>query len=411
MQVLFIVPYVPDPIRVRSFNLIRSLARRGHEITIFTLWSDSREQAALQQLKQTGHQVHALPLWRVRSVWNCVLAIPSRQPFQAVFSWHPGARSVLEDLLSTRDGRAVPDVVHVEHLRGAQYGLLCQEVLADQGWHTPVVWDSVDCISLLFQQAAAQSRSSFGRVAGQLDADRTRRYEGRHAGDFDRVLASSQADRAALLGLAEGAGKPAEVTVLTNGVDLGYFTEDKSVRREATRLVLSGKMSYHANVSMALHFVNEILPAIRLRHPTVELWIVGRDPPRQVRALAGLPGIVVTGEVPDLRPFLQAATVAVVPLVYGAGVQNKVLEAMACATPVVMSGRAASGLEVVPGTEAFVANEPGAFAAAVCSLLDSPDLCRQMGEAGRAYVQRRHDWDRLAAQLEGVYDEVIRSRA
>lgn len=409
MQILFIVPYVPDPIRARSFNLIRSLARRGHGITLFTLWSGSRESAALDRLRQAGYRVHALPLGRARSLWNCGLALPGRQPFQAVYSWHPGARPVLARLLAGK-GRSAPDIVHVEHLRGAEYGLLCRRLLAEQGRDMPVVWDSVDCISLLFEQAAAQSHSRFGRLAGQLDAGRTRRYEGRHAGDFDRVLASSQADRAALLNLAAGAGHPAEVTVLTGGVDLEYFTEDRTVPRQAARLVLTGKMSYHANVSMAAHFVSEIFPMIRKRHPTAELWIVGKDPPRQVRSLAKLPGVTVTGEVPDLRPYLQAATVAVVPLVYGAGVQSKVLEAMACATPVVMSGQAARGLQVEEGREALVANTSEAFAASVCRLLESPDLCRRIGEAGRAYVERQHDWDRLAQQLEGVYDELIGNR-
>jgi len=410
MRILFIVPYVPEPIRARSFNLIRSLAHRGHRLDILTVWSGEREAAALEWLRQAGFGVYALRVGRARSLWNCVAAIPTREPFQAVYSWHPGARQVLTGILAGQDGQPAQDVIHVEHLRGIRYGLVSQKVLAEMGRHLPVVWDSVDCISLLLRQAAAQSRSRFGRIAGLLDAGRTRRFEGMQAGSFDRVLASSAADRAALVDLAESCRRPADIVVLTNGVDLGYFAQDLGTPRELARLVLTGKMSYHANVSMALHFVQEILPAIRRRHPGVELWIVGKDPTKAVRELAEQPGIVVTGEVPDLRPYLRLATAAVVPLVYGAGVQFKVLEAMACGTPVVVSERAARGLALRPGVEAFVAGDPGAFAEDVCRLLDSTALCRQMGEAGRAYVQRHHDWDRLAEQLEGVYDEVISSR-
>ena len=411
MRILFIVPYVPDPIRARSFNLIRSLARRGHAVEILTVWSGARDTAALERLRQAGYGVHALHVGRLRSLWNCVAAIPTGEPFQAAYSWHPGARAQLTEILAGKDRSLTPDVVHVEHLRGIRYALLCQALLAEQGRRVPVVWDSVDCISLLFEQAAAQSRSGFGRLAGRLDAGRTRRFEGMHAGSFDRVLASSSADRTALVRLAASAGRPADIVVLTNGVDLAYFTEDPGIPREPARLVLTGKMSYHANVSMVLHFVQEILPEVRRRHPGVELWIVGKDPSKPVREMAERPGIVVTGEVPDLRPYLRSATAAVVPLVYGAGVQFKVLEAMACSTPVVMSERAALGLALQPGIDALVADSSQAFADAVSRLLDSRELCRQMGEAGLGYVKRHHDWYRLAGQLEGVYDEVIGNSA
>jgi len=409
MRILFIVPYVPDLIRARSFNLIRSLARRGHTIEILTVWSSERDATALERLRASGHWVSALHVGKPRSMWNCIAAIPTGEPFQAAYSWHPGARAELTDILVGKDGRSMPDVIHVEHLRGIRYALLSQALLAEQGRRVPVVWDSVDCISLLFEQAAAQSHSGFGRLAGRLDAGRTRRFEGMYAGSFDRVLASSSADRTALVRLAASAGRPADIVVLTNGVDLTYFTEDPGIPREPARLVLTGKMSYHANVSMVLHFVQEVFPEVRRRHPGVELWIVGKDPSKAVREMAERPGIVVTGEVPDLRPYLRSATAAVVPLVYGAGVQFKVLEAMACGTPVVMSAGAARGLTIQAGVDALVASEAEEFARMVCRLLADPGQARRMGEAGRAYVRREHDWSRLAGKLEGVYDELISS--
>ena len=121
-------------------------------------------------------------------------------------------------------------------------------------------------------------------------------------------------------------------------------------------MVFAGKMSYHANATAARFFAQEILPRVRLRRPGARLYIVGSDPPADVRALAALPGVVVTGYVPDVRAYLLRASVAVAPMVVKVGVQNKILEAMATATPVVTSRAGAEGLDARPGDEMRVAD-------------------------------------------------------
>jgi len=172
-------------------------------------------------------------------------------------------------------------------------------------------------------------------------------------------------------------------------------------------MVISGKMSYHANVSMVMYFVNEILPRIWSQRSDVELWIVGKNPPREILSLAEHPEVTVTGTVPDIRPFLRQATLAVVPLTYGVGVQNKVLEAMACGTPVVSTPAAISALKVVPEEEVLLGANPEAFAHAVLSVLENQEQQRKLGEAGRRYVERNHRWPHIAEQLESIYDEII----
>jgi glycosyltransferase involved in cell wall biosynthesis len=172
---------------------------------------------------------------------------------------------------------------------------------------------------------------------------------------------------------------------------------------------MTGKMSYHANVSMVLHFATAIWPLIRASLPEAQLWIVGKDPSKEVRRLAGDPAIRVTGTVPDLRPFLQAAAVAVAPLAYGVGIQNKILEAMACATPVVTTSQGLSALGAVPDRDLVMADEPAAFAAAVIGLLRAPDRRAEVGLSGRRYVEANHAWPSIAAQLEEVYHAAIRA--
>jgi glycosyltransferase involved in cell wall biosynthesis len=174
-------------------------------------------------------------------------------------------------------------------------------------------------------------------------------------------------------------------------------------------LVISGKMSYHANVTMVLQFVEAVLPRLWAQRPAVKLWVVGKKPPPQVQALARDRRITVTGGVPDLRPYLRRAAAAVAPLAYGVGIQNKVLEAMACGTPVVASPSAVSALaELRPGHDALVADGPEAMARTLDALLADAAHQAEVGKAGRRYVERHHRWRDIAARLAELYTEAAR---
>jgi glycosyltransferase involved in cell wall biosynthesis len=219
------------------------------------------------------------------------------------------------------------------------------------------------------------------------------------------VLVTSDKDRDALIGLADSDHAP--VSVVRNGVDLDYFSEPAGNVREPDSLIVTGKMSYHANIAMTLHLAREIMPLIWKQRPQVKLYVVGKDPTGDIQKLAEDPRIVVTGTVPDLPPYLAKAAVALAPLVYGAGIQNKVLEAMACGVPVVTSPRAVAALEIEPGRDVLVAEGTGQFATAVLRLLDDASLRAELGRAGRAYVETHHNWQKTAVQLETIYRSVI----
>jgi glycosyltransferase involved in cell wall biosynthesis len=238
-----------------------------------------------------------------------------------------------------------------------------------------------------------------------LELGRTRRHEGWLVDQFDRVLVTSQTDKTALESLRRLRGE-SRISVLPNGVDLDHFAAGNGDREPAT-LVFSGKMSYHANATAALYVANEVMPLVWARRPDVRLRIAGSRPPAQVRRLAENHDgrVEVTGYVPDMRVPLQQATVAVAPLLYGAGIQNKVLEAMACGAPVVTSSRAVAALRVRPGVDCLVADTPQAFAAEIVRLLDDAGLRQRMTDAARRYVEMNHSWGQVAAQLEAIYRE------
>lgn len=399
MRILFVVPYVPNLIRVRPYNLIRYLAKLGHEVTVVTLQSSPTEADDVARLAKECHRVLAFDLPRWRSFWNCLRVLPSSRPLQSVYCWQPEMAHELAALVA---GDAPFDVVHVEHLRGVQYGL----ALRGLSTAVPVVWDSVDCISFLFEQAANQSKSSFGRFITRLDLNRTRRFEGQAVSQFDRVLVTSPADREAFLRLRPSGLPEPPITVLPNGVDLDTFKPDPSVVREPATIVVSGKMSYHANITMVLYLAEQVMPLVWAQRPEARLLVVGKDPSPAIQKLAANPQIVVTGTVPAITPYLQQATLAVAPIPYGAGIQNKVLEAMACGTPVVVSPQAAKALTAVPEQDFLMGETPAAFAAQILSLLNNGPYCQQIGDQGYQFVRMHHDWHQIAYQLADIYQSL-----
>ena len=397
MNILYVTPYVPSRIRTRPYNLIQALIRLGHRVTLLTAAGTSpEEQQQADELKDWGVRVEVFPVPLWRSLGNCLRALPTREPLQAVYAYHPGIKQQLSRWLR----KETFDVVHIEHLRAARL------VQAVKG--VPRVYDSVDCISLLFAQAARVSSQLRSRVMTALDLARTRSYEASLLTRYDQVVITSQRDKMAMEELARRYLPPdvqqAPITVVTNGVDLEHFRPQSDAgRRDGRTVVFTGKMSYHANVAAVLYFAQEVLPRVWATDPRVRFQIVGKDPPEIVQRLATDRRIQVTGYVDDLRPYLVQATVAVCPVLYAVGVQFKALEAMAMGTPVVATPQTSTALLAREGEHLLIGESADDFAAQVIRLLNDRDLAAQIGAAGRRYVEAHHDWDRLAARLEEVY--------
>ncbi len=418
------VAYVPNQIRTRPYNLIKALAALNHRITLATLWNRERD---LDSTQRPGMDLDGLITERmspVRAIWNCLRALPSRYPMQACYSWNPHLAKRIAHTLKTQNF----DVVHVEHLRGVRYALMLKQRMPHPDWkNPPVIWDSVDCISDLFRQTVQKSCAFRSRSIAGLELTRTEKCEGWLATQFDRVLVTSETDRKGMLTLAEklrrqsgsAAGSPVRerIHVVPNGVDLGYFSPSNEPRAPQT-LVITGKMSYHANVTAVVRFAKNVMPKIWSVYPESCLWIAGSDPSPEIRSL-GLPfpdspisqilgsdpsRILVTGTVDDIRPYLRRAAIAVAPIQYGAGIQNKVLEALACATPVVATPQAVGAIHAQHGRDLLVAQNDQHMADTLIALIGNPEHCRSLGAAGRAFVEANHDWQDIARQLVHIYE-------
>lgn len=394
MKILFVTPYIPSLIRVRPYNLLRTLVQRGHAVTLLALQPPGDDGEALPQLRQCCQAVYTIPHSRSQTLINGLMALPGSLPLQAAYSRSPAFTKIARTLLA----REHFDVVHLEHLRGA--------VLAESLGNMPIVFDSVDSISLLFGKVLPDAPSLKSRLMAMLDLERTRCFEGQLTNRFQQVIVTSEADRQALIELGSAGGR---VTVVPNGVDLDYF-QPMTIQRHPLRLVFTGKMSYHANIAAVEDLVHKIMPLVWEEQPHAELYIVGKDPSPAVLALGKLPQVTVTGSVPDIRPYLAEAAVALSTMRYGVGIQNKVLEAMAMGIAVVCSPQANSALRIRHGVDILVGDSAEAIARHILDLLASPARRDQIAAAGRKYVETYQTWDRAVSLLETLYTTAIHNR-
>jgi glycosyltransferase involved in cell wall biosynthesis len=196
------------------------------------------------------------------------------------------------------------------------------------------------------------------------------------------------------------------VTVVPNGVDLDFYKPGVTPPAPGLgphSLVFTGKMDFRPNVDAVLWFVGEVLPLITALLPDARFYVVGQRPHPRLAALAGHPAVVITGQVPDTRPYIAGAGVYVIPLRIGGGTRLKVLEAMAMGRAMVSTRLGCDGFPLEDGREVCFADQPGAFAEAVVGLLQNREEAEALGRAARAYVEANYGWDAIVPRLEALY--------
>jgi sugar transferase (PEP-CTERM/EpsH1 system associated) len=396
MRVLYVTPYLPSSVRIRPLGFIRALSKR-HAITLVTLIHPQMERRFLDEVAPYCEAVHLLTLNRTEALSRCALSLPTTTPLSVAFTQSSKMRRTVRELVR----RGGYDLVHVEFARAAP---LVRELAPDQA----KVYDAVDSMTLASARTFWASHSLPRKAIAAFEWLKFRSYEAWAVRQFDHVLVSSRADWSALATLAPDV----PLSILPNGVDSDYFAP-REIGGSANPLTIAflARLSYHANVSSILHFYRRVLPLIRAEYPDVRLLLIGRDPTPEVQALAADPLVDITGYVPDVRPFLARATVAISPMRVGAGVSNKVLEAMAMGLPVVATTLATDALAAEHDRELLIADYPADFADMVNALLSSPRLRRRIGRQARAYVEKHHRWPAIAERLEAIYQECIEGGA
>jgi len=264
------------------------------------------------------------------------------------------------------------------------------------------VIDFVDVDSEKWLQYAATKRWPLSQLY-RREARHLLDYERRVAQQFDGATFISNAEAALFQRLAPMARH--KVGFFSNGVDADYFSPQRAqcdpYPAGSPVLVFTGAMDYWPNVEAVQWFARRVMPPLRLQFPSLNFYIVGTRPAPQVRALARLPGVIVTGAVPDVRPYLAHAALAVAPLRIARGVQNKVLEAMAMQKTVVASPQAIEGISAVPGSEVVVARDAGEFIDQLTRLLTGKADLR-LGQAARRRILQDYCWSRNLERLGAI---------
>jgi glycosyltransferase involved in cell wall biosynthesis len=235
------------------------------------------------------------------------------------------------------------------------------------------------------------------RLVYSFERRRIERCEEMLAGEGDEIWLISPAERSALVDRCPGAN----VQVVPNGVDCDAFCPLEG-EEDPLRIVFTGHMSVFHNVDAAAHLAESVLPLVRRDFPDLRLSIVGACPSRRIQGLHRPPTVTVTGFVPDLNLELNRGAVFVAPLRFSAGVQNKVLEAMAAARPVVTTSTVARGLDADPGRHLLVAESAEDFAGRITGLLADAGRRRAVGAAARRFVKDRFSWRFVADRAREI---------
>ena len=389
MKVLFVTarfPWPPDRgDRLTSLALLRVLVR-DHEVTLLSYVDGREPPEARRELVSLGVHVETVRLSRARSWAQAWMALAGPEPSQVAYYRSRAMRSAAERLIA----REQPDAVYVQLFRMAP--------VLDGLVHPAKVLFMGDSIALHLSRAL-HFEALWRRPMIAWEHHRVAAFEVEAARRFREAWVVSGVDRDDLL--ARGA---ANARLVPHGVDERYFAVQPA-RAPESRLMFLGNLSVPHNADAAVFAAREVLPELRRTHPNAVLWLVGATPRRDVRALAGLPGVTVTGSVPDLAPLFAAAHIMLAPLRFSSGIQNKVLEAMAAGLPVVTTPSAAAGIG--PGAIGLIriAADARGLAREAAAILDAPAEAEVVAAAARCYAREHFSWAALGRELERVARE------
>ncbi|MYC78061.1 TIGR03087 family PEP-CTERM/XrtA system glycosyltransferase [Candidatus Poribacteria bacterium] len=406
MKILFLslrCPYPPHRgDRIRSYNFIKQLSKQ-HAVTLVYFAESESDIESAKHLEPFCERVEWVRFHRSFAFMNTGIHCLSRRPLQLHYWYAPQMQRKVNQLLEQENF----ELIHAQLFRMGQY-------VADV--HGPVkVLDLCDSLALnLNRRAALESNPWLAKIKldctpkrflVKLEERRVQHYEVNIMKAFDCGTVVARFDRDYLL----KQDNSLNLSIVPMGVDLGYF-QPNPTRRPAPLMLFTGTMNYFPNADAAIYFSNEILPRIRESHPKAQFYIVGNHPSDQVKRLEAQEGIVVTGYVPDVRPYFEKASVFVAPLRAGSGIQTKNLEAMAMGVPVVTTSVGAMGLEADIGKELLVADTPADFAKRVVDLLNNEHSRETLAQTARTRVETNYSWEAIGERLEHVYAQAVHTQ-
>ncbi len=386
MRILFLAHRLPFPPnkgdKIRSFWELKAISAQ-HQVDVFCFYDDREDATYLGETRQLCRHLYAEPISRVWSRARALFAVATRRPFSTGYFYSATMAAKVRRALREHSY----DLIWVFSSSMAQYA---------EGSSLPKIVDFVDVDSDKWQQYAKRTRAPWSWLWA-YEARQLGRYENFVARNFSASVLCTEAEAHILRRRVNS--RP--IYAVNNFVDGSYFDPSivpltPEVRGLQPYVVFTGQMDYYPNIDAAKHFYQAIFPAVRAKAPVLKFVIAGRNPVSSVRRLASDPAVVVTGSVPDIRPYLRGAAAAVMPLRIARGVQNKILEAMAMGLQVFVSGAVAAALPAHFSSLLVVEDDPDLMAGKLSALLSRsiktsvPDIrAAALAAFGRAQFQEQ----------------------
>lgn len=393
MNILYLCHRFPFPPKrggkIRPFNMIRHLSAAGHRVTVCSLVRAEDEGVEGQGI---APHCEAFEMARVHNpvqFLRMIVRLPLTTPSSMGYFYSPALRARVDALLASRRW----DLIFVHCSSVAQYVEHVQDI--------PKILDFGDMDSQKWLEYA--NYKPFPLSLGyQLEGYKMLAAEKRLARRFDICTATTRAEWQTL----DGYGTGAATDWFPNGVDAEFFSPGEQAY-DADTVSFIGRMDYYPNQECMARFCAEVWPLLRAQRPAMKLLIIGADPSPQMRQLGELPGVTVTGSVPDVRPYVRQSAVMVAPLAIARGTQNKILEAMAMGVPVVTSTCAAGGVDAEDGAHLLVADTPHQIVAAILRVTGDAQERQRLARAGRERMLSHHAWPRSMQRLDGIIARLV----
>jgi glycosyltransferase involved in cell wall biosynthesis len=393
MKIIFVThlfPYPPDDGgRIGFYNSLKYLARRHEMVLVSLVAEENHDHIAAMRSICSDVVTMVDPGW---TLWRMIRGVIGTPPGTAskYFSKEYG------ELIRKTVKRHKPDLVELQHLNTTSYLPYCQA-------YCPVILREHNIEFQVWARQAEAATQPLMRQAFRLIAPRVRDYEAKMAAQFAECITVSKADEL----LLKEAAPEARVTTIPLGVDTEYFFPSAERVEEPFTMVLTGSFAWHPKQHNLRVLLTDIFPKIRSLVPEARLKVVGKGMPQELVKLAEEVGAEVTGAVPDVRPYIDSASLVLNYLESGGGIALKVLEAMAMRKPVLSNVLGVEGIALVAGRDAEVVDSKEAYAQAAAKLLCDPERRRALAENGYRFVMKEYAWCELVSSYEAVYKAVL----
>jgi len=402
MKIFQLTPRLPYPLndggKISIFNLTKYISLRGHKITLLSIESNQKKdlQVNIQALEKWC-DVKVVYKDTKTKLWGLFLNLFFRIPYTISKYHSEKVKNTVKEILLKKKF----DIVHIDSLHMSYYGEFIK-----REFRLPVVLREQNTETTIMERFYKNQKNPFIKLYAYLQWKKLYKYEAKICEIFDKCLMITKEDEKRIKSM----NPKVKTCVIPAGVDVSYF-HPLRMEKEPFSLVFVGSMEWPPNADGVLWFYSKIWPEVRKIFPKVKFYVVGHNPPIEVRKLEKKDkNIIVTGFVEDIRTYVAKSLLYVVPLRIGGGMRLKILEAMAIKKPIISTSIGAEGIEVTNGKDIIIADNGKNFAKEVIRLLKDKNYRDRIAENGRKLVEEKYRWEYIIEKLEEEYIGVVKRR-